>query len=100
MLKKMMLAIAASALLSASIGAVLASGSDNIGSSAQNGEARLYNQGKGVVARQITCDSCPMAGKALDKSSAMELINGKIAPNLSREDKAAVDVYLKRRFKL
>lgn len=100
MLKKYIPIISVSAWLMMSISPVFASGSDGSGAGAQTGEARLYNQGKGVYAHKIACDSCPMAGKTLDKNLAMELLGNPSVPSLSQDEKSALDVYLKRRFKL
>jgi hypothetical protein len=41
-----------------------------------------------------------MAGMSLDASKAKELLNNKRGVSLSADESAALDVYLKRRFKL
>jgi hypothetical protein len=76
-----------------------ASGNDGAGS-AETGDAAAYNTGKGVYNSKLACSGCPMAGKTLDATSARELLNNKRGVSLSAEESAALDVYLKRRFKL
>jgi hypothetical protein len=77
----------------------LASGSDG-GGSAETGDAAAYNTGKSVFARKFACASCPMAGMSLDAAKAKELLGNKRGVALSADESAALDVYLKRRFKL
>jgi hypothetical protein len=76
-----------------------ASGSDGAGS-AETGDAAAYNTGKGVFHSKLACSGCPMAGKSLDATTARELLSNKRGVSLSAEESAALDVYLKRRFKL
>lgn len=90
---------ASAALLALSTGLALASGSDG-GGSAQTGDAASYNTGKGVYAAKLACSGCPMAGKSLDADAARALIANKGNVTLSAQESAALDVYLKRRFKL
>jgi hypothetical protein len=97
--------ISISVLLAAiSAPSVLASGSDALGG-ASTAASRLYNQGKGVYANKIGCDQCVLAGKELDKTIAMELVEGKgmgakALMDLSADEKSALMTYLQRRFKL
>jgi hypothetical protein len=85
--------------LSLAAAVALASGSDG-GGSAETGDAAAYNNGKSVFASKFACASCPMAGMSLDASKAKELLNNKRGVSLSADESAALDVYLKRRFKL
>jgi hypothetical protein len=80
-------------------GSAVASGSEAAGS-AETGDAAAYNTGKGVYASKFGCGTCPMAGKSLDASSARELLANKKGVSLSAAESAALEVYLKRRFKL
>jgi hypothetical protein len=80
-------------------GAALASGSDG-GGQAETGDAAAYNTGKSVYATKLACSSCPMAGKSLDAATARALLADKRAVTLTQTESAALDVYLKRRFKL
>jgi hypothetical protein len=89
--------LAASVALAANI--ALASGSDG-GGSAETGDAAAYNTGKSVFATKLACSGCPMAGKSLDADAARALIANKGNVTLSPQESAALDVYLKRRFKL
>lgn len=91
--------IALAALLALSSGMALASGSDG-GSSAETGDAAAYNTGKGVYAAKLNCSGCPMSGKSLDAGMARDLLSNKKGVTLSAEESQALDVYLKRRFKL
>lgn len=77
----------------------LASGND-AGGSAETGDAAAYNAGKSVYANKLACSSCPLAGKSLDAALARELLANKKGATLSGEESNALDVYLKRRFKL
>ena len=90
-------AFAASLILSA--GLALASGSDG-GGQAEMGDTAAYNTGKSVFATKLACNSCPMAGKSLDADAARALLANKGSVTLSPQESAALDVYLKRRFKL
>jgi hypothetical protein len=89
--------LAASVALAANV--ALASGSDG-GGSAETGDAAAYNTGKSVYATKLACSGCPMAGKSLDATAARELLANKGKVALSPEESAALEVYLKRRFKL
>ena len=80
-------------------GLALASGSDG-GGSAETGDAAAYNAGKGVYATKLACPGCPMAGKSLDTAMARDLLTTKRGAALTSEESAALEVYLKRRFKL
>ncbi len=80
-------------------GLALASGSDG-GGSAETGDAAAYNAGKGVYATKLACTGCPMAGKSLDAAMARDLLTTKRGAALTSEESAALEVYLKRRFKL
>ncbi len=90
-------AVAASFALSA--GFAFASGSDG-GGQAEMGDTAAYNTGKSVFAKKIACSGCPMAGKSLDAESARALVANKGNVTLTPQESAALDVYLKRRFKL
>jgi hypothetical protein len=91
--------VAAAAALALVTGLALASGSDG-GGAAETGDAAAYNTGKGVYSVKFSCGTCPMAGKSLDSGSARELLANKKGVSLSAQESAALDVYLKRRFKL
>ncbi len=80
-------------------GLALASGNDGAGS-AETGDVALYNTGKGVYNSKLACTGCPMAGKTLDANSARDLLSNRRGVTLNAEESAALDVYLKRRFKL
>jgi hypothetical protein len=80
-------------------GAALASGSDG-GGHAETGDAAAYNTGKSVYATKLACSGCPMAGKSLDAATARGLLADKRGVTLTEQETAALDVYLKRRFKL
>ena len=89
-------AFAASMALAA--GSALASGSEAAGS-AETGDAAAYNTGKGVYATKLACAGCPMAGKSLDAAAARDLLANKRV-TLTAQESSALEVYLKRRFKL
>lgn len=91
--------IALAALLALTSGMALASGSDG-GGSAETGDAAAYNTGKAVYATKLNCSGCPMSGKSLDVGTARDLLSNKKGVTLSAEESQALDVYLKRRFKL
>lgn len=99
MLQKMFVNAGAATALALAAGMALASGSDG-GASAETGDAALYNMGKSVYAAKMACSGCPMAGKSLDAAMARDLMAKKPAVSLSAEESAALNVYLKRRFKL
>ncbi len=80
-------------------GVALASGSDG-GGSAETGDAAAYNTGKGVYASKLACSGCPLAGKRLDAALARDVLTNKRGASLTPEESAALEVYLKRRFKL
>ena len=90
-------AVAASLALAA--GMALASGSDG-GGQAEIGDTAAYNSGKSVFAMKLACSGCPMAGKSLDAAAARALLDNKGNVTLSPQESSALDVYLKRRFKL
>jgi hypothetical protein len=92
-------ALAAGLLMGTAAAPAWASGNDG-GGSAETGDAAAYNSGKGVYHSKFACTACPMAGKTLDANSARELLSNKRGVSLSAEESAALDVYLKRRFKL
>jgi hypothetical protein len=91
------MAVAMSFALAA--GLALASGSDG-GGQAETGDAAAYNTGKSVFATKLACSACPMAGKSLDADAARALLANKGSVTLTPQESAALDVYLKRRFKL
>lgn len=86
-------------VLTLATGLALASGTDG-GGAAETGDAAAYNTGKSVYAAKLACGGCPMAGKSLDSAMARELIAAKGKVTLSPEETQALEVYLKRRFKL
>jgi hypothetical protein len=90
-------AVALSFALTASV--ALASGSDG-GGQAEMGDTAAYNTGKSVFATKLACSGCPMAGKSLDANAARALLANKGNVTLTPQESAALDVYLKRRFKL
>ena len=91
--------IAATASLVLAASSALASGSDS-GGNAETGDAAAYNTGKSVFATKLACSGCPMAGKALDAAAARALLANKGNVTLTPQESAALDLYLKRRFKL
>lgn len=76
-----------------------ASGSDGAGN-AETGDAAAYNAGKGIYASKLACGACPLAGKSLDAAVARGLLADKRGVALTAPETAALDLYLKRRFKL
>ncbi len=76
----------------------LASGTDGA-AGAETGDTAAYNRGKAVFANKVACASCTMPGKTLDAALARELI-AKKPPAINADEAGALDVYLKRRFKL
>ena len=94
-IKKVVVGLALSALTSLA----LASGSDAVGS-AQTGDRADYNKGKRVYAVKIACETCPMAGKKLNKETAKSLLMGGLGSNLTSKEQQALTVYLERRFRL
>lgn len=91
--------IAATASLVLAASSALASGSDG-GGNAETGDAAAYNTGKSVFATKLACSGCPMAGKTLDAGAARALLANKGNVTLTPQESAALDLYLKRRFKL
>jgi hypothetical protein len=87
------------ALLAMASGVAFASGSEGF-STGPNNAARLYNTGKLVYADKFSCSGCPMAAKTLNAEVAREVLAGKTKVTLSGDEQAAVEAYLKRRFKL
>ena len=85
--------------LALAAGLVLASGTEG-GAAAETGDAAAYNAGKGVYATKLACSTCPMAGTSLNAGVARELLSNKRGVTLNAEESAALNVYLKRRFKL
>jgi hypothetical protein len=77
----------------------IASGSEG-GVGAQAGDVAAYNAGKGVYATRYACRGCPLADRNLDAATARELLGNKRGVSLSSDEAAALDTYLKRRFKL
>lgn len=99
MMQKRFVHIAAAASLVLAAGLAQASGSDG-GGMAQTSDAAAYNVGKAVYATKFACSGCSMSGKSLDATAARELVANKGSVTLSADESAALDVYLKRRFKL
>ena len=91
--------MALSSLLALTGGVALASGSEGAGT-AETGDAAAYNTGKGVYAAKLNCSGCPMSGKSLDAGMARDLLSNKKGVTLSAAESQALEVYLKRRFKL
>lgn len=91
--------VATAVSLAMAAGVANASGSDG-GGMAQTGDSAAYNSGKAVFAAKFACSGCPMAGKSLDAAAARELLANKRGVTLTPDESAALDVYLKRRFKL
>jgi hypothetical protein len=87
------------ALLAMTSGIAFASGSEGF-STGPNDAARLYNTGKLVYSEKFACSSCPLAAKPLNADIAREVLSGKTKVTLSGDEQAAVEAYLKRRFKL
>ncbi len=77
----------------------LASGSDAVGA-AQTGDRAAYNLGKRVYAVKIACESCPMAGKKLNKDTAKIMLMSDSKTDLTTSEEKALTIYLKRRFRL
>ncbi len=99
MFRKTVIQTAIATSLALAAGLVLASGSDG-GGQAEMGDAAAYNTGKAVFAMKFACSSCPMAGKSLDAGAARTLLANKGSVTLTPQESTALDVYLKRRFKL
>ena len=94
------LAAAALAGLCVLGGAAWASGSDG-GGGAETGDFGAYNTGKLVYSSKLACSTCPLAGKTINRALATELLASKPAEaKLSEDESHALDVYLKRRFRL
>jgi hypothetical protein len=90
---------AVAVMLAAACLPAAASGTD-AGGSAETGDAALYNEGKAIYATRFACSSCSLAGKSLDAATARGLLGDKRGVSLSAAESQALDVYLKRRFKL
>lgn len=99
MLHKTFVRTAVAMSLAFAAGLALASGSDG-GGAAETGDMAAYNTGKSVFATKLACSGCPMAGKSLDADAARALLANKGSVSLTPQESAALDVYLKRRFKL
>ncbi len=80
-------------------GVAFASGSEGF-SAGPNNAARLYNTGKLVYADKFSCGTCPLASKPLNAELAREVLSGKSKMALSNDEQAALESYLKRRFKI
>jgi hypothetical protein len=76
-----------------------ASGSDSFPSASSS--TSMYNTGKQVFAEQLACKGCAFDGKSIDKNIAMQIVSDKKATEkLSADDRDAVVLYAKKRFKL
>lgn len=80
-------------------GQVSASGSDSF-SSARTGEAAAYQLGKKVFAKNYSCKTCPLYKQRLNKDLAEQILTGEPKVDLSKNDAAALQAFLQRRFKL
>lgn len=81
---------------------VSASGSFAPGSVGPQGK---YNVGKVVFHKKISCSSCPLSSKRLDKTSASDLIKSLQSDStenvyLKSSEKKAVIYYLKKRYRV
>ena len=93
-------ALAAATAMALFSAAAMASGNDG-GGGAETGDTAAYNTGKSVYAGKFGCGACPLASKKLDASLARELVATKPGGvTLSAAESRALDVYLKRRFRL
>ncbi len=105
MIRKVIVCGAAALTMALSVSAARASGSD-AGGGAETGDAAAYNMGKSVYANKFACTGCSMAGKSLDVPMAKKLLGesmdkmDKMHADLTPDEKHALEVYLKRRFKL
>ena len=59
-----------------------------------------YNRGKSIFERRLGCSECPLAGVSLDEVLARDLLSNKRGVALTHEEGYALDLYLKRRFRL
>lgn len=59
-----------------------------------------YNRGKSLYERRLACPECPLAGVSLDEVLARDLLTNKRGVTLTHEEAYALDLYLKRRFRL
>lgn len=81
-------------------GSAFASGVDSFGGGLA-GEQQMYTLGKATYTKKLGCSSCSLAGKSLDKSLAEQLLSdASKTSQLSDEERAALAVFLKLRFKL
>jgi hypothetical protein len=99
MVLRLVLRGACAAGLFALAGLVFASGSESFGS-AQTSDTRNYHLGKSIYAEKFACRTCPLTEKVLDQAVAKDILNGKIKVALKEEEKAALFMYLKRRFNI
>lgn len=87
-------------VLPALAGTAMASGVDSFGGGLA-GQQQLYNAGKAVYAQKLACGDCMLAGKSLDKTLAQSLLSdADKTAKLSDDERNALAVYLKLRFKL
>jgi hypothetical protein len=91
---------AALALACAAACSLAAASGTDAGGSAETGDAAMYNEGKAIYATRFACNSCALAGKSLDATTARTLLADKRGVTLSGAESQALEVYLKRRFKL
>lgn len=95
----LLLASAFALLLGSAPATVLASGSDASGG-ARTGVAVAYQQGKRVYATHYACGSCPLSEQRLTKDLARQILSGNPRVDLDENEAKALNVFLKRRFKL
>ncbi len=83
----------------------LASASGSFGPSSGNNSQNSYNLGKRIYHTKVACDTCPLPSGRLDKQGAMTVVdqlnsNNAVIGALSKKERKAVAVYLKKRHKL
>ncbi len=59
-----------------------------------------YNRGKSLYETRMSCADCPLAGVILNEGLARELLFNKRGVLLTHDEIYALDLYLKRRFRL
>lgn len=83
----------------------LAQASGSFGPSTSSNSQNPYNLGKRVYHTKLACNTCPLASNRLDKKGAMMVVdqlnsNKAVMNALSKRERKAVAVYLKKRHKL
>lgn len=59
-----------------------------------------YNRGKSLYETRMACADCPLAGVSLNEGLARELLFNKRGVIFTHDEIYALEVYLKRRFRL